>query len=130
MFSFYISGATSTIRTTPYQSDQPNSILCFPVTYVQELLHIKALTQDKIGMLDQCSCSVRAFSAWGSIGQLLSIPLQISVTWRDHFINALHRDNKFLNGFKPNYPPVEADFEERAGQPPKTLSMEVCDMGL
>ena len=52
--------------------------------------------------------------------------MQVTIIWAGHFANIVHHTQHLLDGITSHSPPLHAGFEERTGQPPNTLSMEVC----
>ena len=56
---------------------------------------------------------------------IVFIHTQVDITWVGHFANIFQNAQGFLGGIAPNSPALDAAYEERTGQPPTTLSMEV-----
>ena len=51
----------------------------------------------------------------------------VGISWHGHFANVFQHAKKFLNGIADHSPPLDSNYEEMTGQPPVTVSRQVCD---
>ena len=49
---------------------------------------------------------------------------QVTLSWRGHFFNELHRSQKLLNQIAEHSVPISAAYDVRTGQPPRVRSMQ------